>query len=176
MLGGANPAATLSGLPPGLPPQAQPAHAAPAAHGSAPHHAVPAPPFAAAPPDAGLAQRITKLAEFVSRNGPAFEQQVREKQGANVEYAFLHGGPGGDFYRWCLFCMPRQLSLDRPVDGALHSGHAPGAVMPEAVASGFAQVLNVLHGSQVRLRLSVLLQPLKLAWPPALRSPLRCQI
>jgi Surp module len=117
------------------------------------------PPFTAAPADAALALRITKLAEFTTRNGPAFENQVRQKQGANPEYAFLNNREGSDYYRWCLFCMPRKLSLDQ----ALPEGWAdapppleaptPGQalpVMPAEVSSGFAQVLQLLHGTQAR--------------------------
>ena len=155
--GAAAPAALPSAVPPGLPAHVPPAYAPPATAVGPAHHAVQqasppaqAPPFAPTPADTALAQRISKLAEFVSRNGPAFEQQVRAKQGGNAEYAFLQGGAGSEYYQWCLFCMPRQLPLDRPLEATPPGGQVAGGAMPEAVSSGFAQVLNVLHGSQVR--------------------------
>jgi Surp module len=133
--------------------------------------------FVPAPADANLVLRITKLAEYTTRNGPAFEQQVRSKQAANPEYAFLQGGEGSDFYQWCIHCMAAGLPHSVPPPGmgesslpgingqagptaqaavgpAGSSFSAPlaaqqAAPMPPEVASGFAQVLQGLQGSQV---------------------------
>ena len=132
------------------------------------------PQLVAAPADSALATRITKLAEFTTRNGTAFEEQVRAKQGSNAEYAFLHSGEGSDYYAWCLFCMARQLPLDQPLpegwqdplaQSRAHGNSAaaaPPAVpvaalpaeaqsMPQEVATGFRQVLQLLQGTQVCL-------------------------
>lgn len=76
---------------------------------------VPRPPFAPAPADPALAVRITKLAEYTARNGPAFEAQVRAKQAGSQEYTFLFGGEGTDFYRWCLFCSQRNIPTTLPL-------------------------------------------------------------
>jgi hypothetical protein len=108
------------------------------------------PTFTEAPSNAALALRITKLAEFVVRNGPAFEQQVRSKQGANPEYSFLNGGAGSDYYRWCLFCTEQKLPIDQPLSDAWKKGAQDVAAMPEVVSGGFAQVLQMLHATQVR--------------------------
>jgi hypothetical protein len=111
------------------------------------------PPFAAAPVDAALSLRITKLAEFTTRNGSAFEEQVRIKQGGNPEYAFLDSGDGSDFYRWCLFCMPRHLPLDKPLPegwGDLpRQQNTAISGMPADVSNGFKRVLQLLQGTQV---------------------------
>lgn len=92
------------------------------------------PPFAAAPGDAALALRITKLAEYTARNGLAFEAQVRAKQAGSSEYAFLFGGEGSDFYSWCLFCMQRNIphTLPFPEDGG---DTVPAAAAPQALPS-----------------------------------------
>lgn len=130
----------------------------------APAAALPA--FVPPPEDADLVKRITKLAEYYTRNGPAFELMLKEKQKENVEYAFLFGGEGAAFYAWCLFCMHRGLPYDKPlpegfVDAAPQAAPAAATAivapvaaavqaMPEEVTSGFATVLDLLNGSQVR--------------------------
>lgn len=42
----------------------------------------PPPPAVTAPQDAGLLQRITKLVEFATRNGPSFVELIKSKQKA----------------------------------------------------------------------------------------------
>ena len=121
------------------------------------------PPFACAPDDQALSTRITKLAEYYTRNGPAFEELLKSKQKDNPEYAFLFGGPGCEFYAWSLFCMPRGLPIEKPLpedfveplpgNGAIgvpaHAMVAPE--MPAEVSTGFGQVLELLNGTQVSL-------------------------
>ena len=41
------------------------------------------PPYAEAPTDAGLLQRIAKLIEFATRNGPSFVDLIKTKQKAS---------------------------------------------------------------------------------------------
>ena len=65
----------------------------------------PLPPFAPAPEDGGLEQRISKLAEFAAKNGPPFVQMIREKQAGNAEYGFLAGGPGAEYFTWKLYSI-----------------------------------------------------------------------
>jgi hypothetical protein len=132
---GAEQSHAMHGAPPPLAPSTQP------------------PPFTEAPSDEALALRISKLAEFVVRNGPAFEHQVRNKQGANPEYAFLNGGAGSGYYHWCLFCTQQQLPLDQPLSEAWKEAELDIAAMPEVVSGGFAQVLQMLHATQVYFRL-----------------------
>ena len=43
---------------------------------------------------------IDKLANFVARNGPEFEQMTREKQRANAKFHFLFGGEWHPYYLW----------------------------------------------------------------------------
>ena len=87
------------------------------------------PPFVQAPEDAGLRQRITKLAEFAKRNGPNFVDLIINKQQDNPEYGFLFGGEGSDYYRWGWVCSERcALSL-----GA-EARSTPGKLLRMAVA------------------------------------------
>lgn len=58
------------------------------------------PEFCLPPQDLSLKQRIVKLAEFASRNGPHFVDLLRDKQKGNPEYSFLFGGEGSEYYRF----------------------------------------------------------------------------
>lgn len=50
--------------------------------------------------DQNLQNIIDKLAEFVARNGPEFEQMTKNKQQANPKFAFLFGGEYYGYYQW----------------------------------------------------------------------------
>ena len=106
-----------------------------------------APQFTPPPADSAHALRISKLAEYTSRNGPAFEEQVRTKQALNPEYSFLQGGEGSNYYQWCLFCYAKGIPIDQPqqvgppmIDGRSapsmmfqqQGGLPPPAAMPAA--------------------------------------------
>ena len=43
---------------------------------------------------------IDKLANFVARNGPQFEELTKEKQRANPKFQFLYGGDYHAYYKW----------------------------------------------------------------------------
>lgn len=45
---------------------------------------------------------IAKLANFVARNGPEFEEMTKNKQRGNPKFSFLFGGPQHDFYNRCV--------------------------------------------------------------------------
>ena len=59
----------------------------------------PAPVCSFKPRDVALIQRIEKVAEFASRNGPDFVQLIENKQLHNPDFQFLFGGEGHDYYR-----------------------------------------------------------------------------
>lgn len=50
------------------------------------------------PRDEQLANIIDKLAQFVSRNGPEFEQMTKLKQQQNEKFAFLY--PHSEFHSY----------------------------------------------------------------------------
>lgn len=43
---------------------------------------------------------IDKLANFVARNGPKFEQLTKSKQKDNAKFSFLFGGDFHEYYKW----------------------------------------------------------------------------
>lgn len=43
---------------------------------------------------------IDKLANFVARNGPKFEELTKSKQRENEKFAFLFGGEYHSYYNW----------------------------------------------------------------------------
>ncbi|KAM6555413.1 hypothetical protein CsatB_002432 [Cannabis sativa] len=76
-----------------------------------PHIGLPlvAPPHPPSNPE--LHKRIDKLVEYVVKNGPTFEDMIREKQQFNLDYAFLFGGDGHGYYRYKLWLWTRGTAL-----------------------------------------------------------------
>lgn len=50
--------------------------------------------------DIELKNIIDKLADFVSRNGPEFEQMTKNKQKGNAKFSFLFGGEFYNYYQY----------------------------------------------------------------------------
>ena len=50
--------------------------------------------------DVELKNIIDKLANFVARNGPEFEQMTMNKQRDNPKFQFLFGGEWHTYYKW----------------------------------------------------------------------------
>ena len=71
----------------------------------------PPPNFTPTPSDDALAQRISKLAQFAARNGPNFVELMRTKQAGNLEYEFLNGGNGSEYWQWTLYCTLYSLPV-----------------------------------------------------------------
>ncbi len=65
---------------------------------------------------------IDKLANFVARNGPKFEDLTKEKQRDNPKFQFLYGGDHHAYYKWKVhiegnsvgteFKIPRQYGVN----------------------------------------------------------------
>ena len=51
-------------------------------------------------PDTELRNIIDKLAQFVARNGPEFEQMTKNKQKDNPKFSFLFGGEYFNYYQY----------------------------------------------------------------------------
>ncbi|PAV58608.1 hypothetical protein WR25_16033 [Diploscapter pachys] len=65
------------------------------------------------PQDPEHRKAITKLAEFVARNGPEFEAITKQKQEGNPKFAFLYyGGPFHEFYVSCVQCEIAKLKAE----------------------------------------------------------------
>ena len=82
------------------------------------------PPIAAPPADPELHKCIDKLAEYVAKNGPEFEDMIRDKQHDNPVYSFLFGGEGHNYYRYRLWLC--SISQGPPFDSAYTSQIAVG--------------------------------------------------
>ncbi|BET02491.1 DUF618 [Nesidiocoris tenuis] len=52
------------------------------------------------PQDVELRKIIDKLAQFVARNGPEFEQMTKNKQKGNPKFSFLFGGEYFNYYQY----------------------------------------------------------------------------
>ncbi|XP_077291331.1 SR-related CTD associated factor 6 isoform X2 [Arctopsyche grandis] len=52
------------------------------------------------PKDTDLRNIIDKLAQFVARNGPEFEQMTKSKQKNNPKFSFLYGGDHFNYYQY----------------------------------------------------------------------------
>ena len=63
-----------------------------------------------------------------------FVQMMGERQGANPEYAFLHGGEGAPYFAWALHCA---LS-GQPPAAAAAAGQPAAAPSPAAAAPQYA--------------------------------------
>lgn len=50
--------------------------------------------------DTELRNIIDKLAQFVARNGPEFEQMTKNKQKDNPKFSFLFGGEYFNYYQY----------------------------------------------------------------------------
>lgn len=50
--------------------------------------------------DTELRNIIDKLAQFVARNGPEFEQMTKNKQKDNPKFGFLFGGEHFNYYQY----------------------------------------------------------------------------
>lgn len=51
-------------------------------------------------PELELKNIIDKLASFVARNGPEFEQMTKQKQKDNPKFSFLFGGEHYNYYKF----------------------------------------------------------------------------
>lgn len=89
------------------------------------------------PADAGLAQRIAKLSQFAAKNGPPFVKMLQEKQQNNPEYSFLNGGPGGDYFRWRLYCAIYNLDPSKIIPRTLILVPSMSQGMSVCQVSGF---------------------------------------
>ena len=50
--------------------------------------------------DPDIRNIIDKLANFVARNGPEFEEMTKSKQSSNPKFSFLFGGEHHAYYKW----------------------------------------------------------------------------
>ncbi|XP_072260752.1 calcium homeostasis endoplasmic reticulum protein isoform X2 [Pyxicephalus adspersus] len=68
------------------------------------------------PEDQELRNVIDKLAQFVARNGPEFENMTMEKQKENPKFSFLFGGEFYNYYKYKLAMEQQQLICKQAQD------------------------------------------------------------
>eukprot|EP01066_Platyproteum_vivax_P013627 Platyproteum_vivax@DN6155_c0_g1_i1.p1 len=62
---------------------------------------------------------IEKIAEFVFKNGQAFEEMTRQKNANNPNFQFLYaGGEFSEFYQFVLYCYRQGLNLNELLSNA----------------------------------------------------------
>lgn len=114
------------------------------------------PPCACLPPaDSQLEDRINTLAKYAAQNGPngpQFVDMVREKQKDNVEFQFLSGGPGSDYFRWVLYCHVHNIPVGTTPAEVLFS--LAGLRLTADMIPLLGQLLDSLSGSKDSIKAS----------------------
>lgn len=70
---------------------------------------------------------IDKLANFVARNGPKFEELTKSKQRENEKFAFLFGGEYHSYYNWKVSLERTQVEAQKRIQGNTPQS-TPGSV------------------------------------------------
>ncbi|XP_075731709.1 SR-related CTD associated factor 6 isoform X2 [Rhipicephalus microplus] len=107
-----------------------------------------------APPDQELRNIIDKLAQFVARNGPEFEQMTKQKQKDNPKFSFLFGGEYYAYYKHQVAAQQNLLKPKEEVPPTMSS--APPAPMPWQATSNvaLAQLQQQVQEIQEQIRQS----------------------
>lgn len=79
------------------------------------------------PADVEAKNIIDKLAQFVARNGPEFEQMTKEKQQGNAKFGFLFGG---EFFNYYQYRVTSEQAIIK-IKGNQEPAPPPPAVEPQ---------------------------------------------
>lgn len=107
-----------------------------------------------APPDQELRNIIDKLAQFVARNGPEFEQMTKQKQKDNPKFSFLFGG---EYYAYYKHQVATQQSSLKPKEEVppTAAGAPPGPMPWQATSNvALAQLQQQVQEIQEQIRQS----------------------
>ena len=74
------------------------------------------------PPDGDQKNIIDKLAQFVARNGPEFENMTKNKQKGNPKFQFLFGG---DYYHYYMYKVNTEQAIIRQQQQQQWGGQGP---------------------------------------------------
>ncbi|XP_021925651.1 calcium homeostasis endoplasmic reticulum protein isoform X2 [Zootermopsis nevadensis] len=90
------------------------------------------------PQEVELRNIIDKLAQFVARNGPEFEQMTKNKQKSNPKFGFLFGGEHFNYYQYKVTTEQAILKQKAARDSGLAPASAviPPLMMGSPVVSG----------------------------------------
>lgn len=80
---------------------------------------------------------IDKLANFVARNGPKFEELTKSKQKDSPKFAFLFGGEHHEYYKWKVALEATQVEAQKQLEAQKRQQDATIAAQqtPHAVTS-----------------------------------------
>lgn len=101
--------------------------------------------FPKPPQDIELKNIIDKLAQFVARNGPDFEQMTKNKQKGNAKFDFLFGGEYFHYYRHKV--NAEQACMNMELNGHA-SRSAPPPPPPPLPPSALGNAVHWLASSQ----------------------------
>ncbi|EKX46196.1 hypothetical protein GUITHDRAFT_107814 [Guillardia theta CCMP2712] len=106
-------------------------------------------PIAFPPLDPELLSTIDKTSGYVARNGKAFEDMIREREGANPKFTFLREkGEGCEYFRWRVYCL--QMKFEKhEMDAMLREAFPP---LGEEDLNTFKEMLTSLTGSKDHIR------------------------
>ncbi|XP_077499620.1 SR-related CTD associated factor 6 isoform X3 [Amblyomma americanum] len=109
-----------------------------------------------APPDQELRNIIDKLAQFVARNGPEFEQMTKQKQKDNPKFSFLFGGEYYAYYKHQVATQQNSMKAKDDVP-PVATGAPPGPVPWQATSNvALAQLQQQMQEIQEQIRQSEL--------------------
>jgi calcium homeostasis ER protein len=96
------------------------------------------------PDDVELKKIIDKLANFVARNGPEFEQMTMNKQRENPKFQFLFGGEWHAYYKWRVATETQQNQGGfQPPPAAVGGGgvsQIPPLILPLMSVGAYPQI------------------------------------
>ncbi|XP_039296295.1 calcium homeostasis endoplasmic reticulum protein [Nilaparvata lugens] len=99
------------------------------------------------PQDVELRNIIDKLAQFVARNGPEFEQMTKNKQKGNPKFGFLFGGEHFNYYQYKVtteqaILKKQKQSSSTVAVSAVSQPSLSSLVMAAAASSSTSQALQ----------------------------------
>lgn len=90
-----------------------------------------------------------KTATYVARNGKRFEDMVRQREGSNPKFSFLHElGEGGPYFKWKVYCFQNGISAEDQEDMMREAFPSPEPAEQE----NFVGMLASLSGSKEHIR------------------------
>ncbi|XP_064626296.1 calcium homeostasis endoplasmic reticulum protein-like isoform X2 [Lineus longissimus] len=103
------------------------------------------------PDDPDLKNIIDKLANFVARNGPEFEQMTKQKQKDNPRFSFLFGGEHFNYYQ-CKVNTEQAIFLAQEKQKLAHIVQPPPIIPPPTIPVSSWQPNNEIPQLQQQIQ------------------------
>ncbi|XP_063988928.1 calcium homeostasis endoplasmic reticulum protein isoform X1 [Diachasmimorpha longicaudata] len=125
-----------------------------------------------APSDNELRKIIDKLAQFVARNGPEFEQMTKNKQKDNPKFSFLFGGEYFNYYQYKVtteqaILKQKEINPMQNADPRLNVSQQQQQVTGQPVAQLNNVTLNSQNNGLSQVGAVGVIQTIQNAVPPA---------